>query len=133
MPPPWSLHWSPGRFSLVLGCICETGLMLFTEYVIQNSVQEAARTIRTGQVTAGDGTLLVTAEAFKVKICEQTSIIIDCDGSVDVYVNSADDFADLTAAMRRSIVSWRAVQRRPLHCSIQSRRPIGGRHRHCHL
>uniref|UniRef100_UPI00112F141F TadE/TadG family type IV pilus assembly protein n=1 Tax=Escherichia coli TaxID=562 RepID=UPI00112F141F len=46
-----------GPFFYVLGCICETGLMLFTEYVIQNSVQEAARLVRTGQVSTSDGTV----------------------------------------------------------------------------
>jgi Flp pilus assembly protein TadG len=88
-----------GPFFYVLGCICETGLMLFTEYVIQNSVQEASRMVRTGQVTAGDGTLLIDSDAFKDKICEDVSIIIDCDADVNVYVNSADDFDALTAVI----------------------------------
>ena len=88
-----------GPFFYVLGCICETGLMLFTEYVIQNSVQEAARMVRTGQVTAGDGSLLMTAADFKVKICEQVNIIVDCNGKVSVYVNSAADFNALSSAM----------------------------------
>ena len=39
-----------GPFFFVLGSTCETGLMLFTEYVLQKSVQEAARLVRTGQV-----------------------------------------------------------------------------------
>ena len=86
-------------FFYVLGCICETGLMLFTEYVIQNSVQEAARMVRTGQVTSGDGTLLMSSDDFKNKICEQVSIIVDCNGYVSVYVNSASDFANLTTDM----------------------------------
>lgn len=88
-----------GPFFYVLGCICETGLMLFTEYVIQNSVQEASRMVRTGQVTAGDGSLLMTADQFKDKICEQVNIIVDCPGKVSVYVNSSGDFADLTTDM----------------------------------
>lgn len=92
-----------GPFFYVLGCICETGLMLFTEYVIQNSVQEASRMVRTGQVTAGDGSLLMSSDDFKEKICEQVSIIVDCDGKVSVYVNSADDFADLTDVMSNPI------------------------------
>ncbi len=36
-------------FFMVMGCICETGIMLFTEYSIQAGVQDAARQIRTGQ------------------------------------------------------------------------------------
>ena len=88
-----------GPFFYVLGCICETGLMLFTEYVIQNSVQEAARMVRTGQVTAGDGSILMSASDFKDKICEEVGIIIDCDGAVSVYVNNATTFNTLTAAI----------------------------------
>ena len=88
-----------GPFFYVLGCICETGLMLFTEYVLQNSVQEAARLVRTGQTSAGDGTITMSAADFKTKICAQVSIIIDCAGGVSVYVNNADSFATLTTAM----------------------------------
>ena len=88
-----------GPFFIVLGAICETGLMLFTEYVLQNSVQEAARTVRTGQVTATDGTPLISASAFKDTVCDQVSIIIDCSGKVTVYVNNATTFAALETAM----------------------------------
>jgi Flp pilus assembly protein TadG len=88
-----------GPFFYVLGCICETGLMLFTEYVIQNSVQEAARMVRTGQVTSGDGSVLVSASDFKNKICEQVSVIVDCQGAVSVYVNNAANFASLTSTI----------------------------------
>lgn len=86
-------------FFFVLGTICETGLMLFTEYVIQNSVQEAARMVRTGQVTTGDGTIIMTADQFKDKICENVNIIIDCDSKVSVYVNSANSFSNLSSSM----------------------------------
>jgi Flp pilus assembly protein TadG len=88
-----------GPFFYVLGCICETGLMLFTEYVIQNSVQEAARMVRTGQVTAGDGSILIAGSDFKNQICEEVSIIIDCQGKVSVYVNNAATFASLTSTI----------------------------------
>lgn len=88
-----------GPFFYVLGCICETGLMLFTEYVIQNSVQEAARMVRTGQVTSGDGSILISAADFKTKICEEVSIIINCQGKVSVYVNNASTFATLTTTI----------------------------------
>jgi hypothetical protein len=55
--------------------------------------------VRTGQVTTGDGTLLMSSDDFKNQICEQVNIIVDCAGKVSVYVNSADDFDDLTSAM----------------------------------
>ena len=88
-----------GPFFFVLGCICETGLMLFTEYVIQNSVQEAARLVRTGQVSTSDGTTTMDADAFKTRICADVNIIIDCDNDVIIHVSSADNFAALTASI----------------------------------
>jgi Flp pilus assembly protein TadG len=84
-------------FIFVLGCICETGLMLFAEYVLQNSVQDAARLVRTGQTSKGDGTVTMSASAFKTSLCTQVSIIIDCANKVTVYVNSASNFASLSA------------------------------------
>ena len=86
-------------FFYVLGCICETGLMLFSEYVLQNSVQDAARLVRTGQVTASDGAAIMTASDFKTKVCDTVSIIFDCGGKVTVYVNSADTFASLSTTV----------------------------------
>jgi Flp pilus assembly protein TadG len=88
-----------GPFFFVLGCICETGLMLFTEYVLQNAVQDAARLVRTGQVSDGTGATLMSASAFKDKICNEVSVIIDCQGSVSVYVNNASNFATLTSTI----------------------------------
>lgn len=88
-----------GPFFYVLGCICETGLMLFSEYVIQNSVQEAARMVRTGQVTSSDGSITMSSTDFKAKICEEVGIIVDCEGKVSVYVNNAATFSSLTSTM----------------------------------
>jgi Flp pilus assembly protein TadG len=86
-------------FFIVLGCICETGLMLFTEYVLQNSVQEAARLVRTGQVSASDGTITMNADDFKTKVCEQVGIILNCNNNVTVYVTNAATFSALETAM----------------------------------
>lgn len=86
-------------FFYVLGCTCETGLMLFTEYVLQNSVQEAARMVRTGQVSSSDGTALMSAAEFKAKVCDTVSIVIDCDTKVTVYVNSSTSFTNLSATV----------------------------------
>jgi Flp pilus assembly protein TadG len=88
-----------GPFFYVLFCICETGLMLFTEYVMQNAVQEASRMVRTGQVTSTDGTLLKSAAEFKTSICNDVSAIIDCEEKVTVYVNNAANFSSLETAM----------------------------------
>jgi Flp pilus assembly protein TadG len=81
-------------FFYVLGAIFETGLMMFTEYTLQASVQDASRLIRTGQAQKAG----MSADAFKAKICETAGIIIDCMGEATVYVNSVASFADLDSA-----------------------------------
>jgi len=88
-----------GPFFYVLGCICETGLMLFTEYVLQNSVQEAAREVRTGQITTTDGTLKKSASDFKTIVCHDIGILVNCPTYVTVYVNSAASFLALKTGM----------------------------------
>jgi len=88
-----------GPFFFVIGSLFETGLMLFTEYVLQNATQQAARAVRTGQASTTDGTLLVSAADFKATVCESVSLIIDCDGKVTVYVNNAATFASLETTM----------------------------------
>ena len=82
-------------FFLMLGVILETGLMLFTEYVLQTSVQEAARLVRTGQ--AQDAKL--DAAAFKTKICDTAGLVINCQGNVSVYMTAAANFATLDASV----------------------------------
>ncbi len=78
-------------FFMALGAVIETGIMLFTEYVLQASVQEAARKIRTGQAqTAG-----MSAADFKTEICNLASAVMDCNASVHVYVKSAATFTAL--------------------------------------
>ena len=83
-------------FFMLLGCICETGVMLFSEYAIQSGVQEASRLIRTGQAqTTG-----MSAAAFKTKICETAGIVFDCEANLTVYVQrSTTTFASLQAAL----------------------------------
>jgi Flp pilus assembly protein TadG len=79
-------------FFVLLGVILETGLMLFAEYALQSSVQNAARLVRTGQAQSG----AMTAAAFKAKICSSVGIVINCSGKVVVYVRSDPDFATLS-------------------------------------
>jgi Flp pilus assembly protein TadG len=82
-------------FFMVMGCICETGIMLFSEYSIQAGVQEAAREIRTGQAqTAG-----LNKESFKAKICEITGIVINCESALTIYVKPANTFAGLQSIL----------------------------------
>ncbi|MBC8037241.1 MAG: pilus assembly protein [Rhizobiales bacterium] len=86
-------------FFFVLCCICETGIMLFAEYVLQNAAQDAARTVRTGQAVGADGSPPATAGDFKAIICDSVDFLIDCSGKVTVYVDNAPDFASLETVM----------------------------------
>jgi hypothetical protein len=78
-------------FFLLMGSLMETGIMLFTEYVMQTSVQEAARLVRTGQAH----TEALSATQFKTKICESASVISNCESRVTVYLAAAATFDDL--------------------------------------
>ena len=88
-----------GPFFFVLGCICETGLMLFTEYALQNATQEAARLVRTGQVTDGTGAIIMSEGDFKTAVCTNVQALIDCNSKVTVYVNNAASFSALASTM----------------------------------
>lgn len=86
-------------FMVLLGVVLETGVMLFTEYTLQASVQQAARLMRTGQAQAQG----MSAAAFKTEICKTASIIMDCSGGVTVYTESAPSFAALKAKLPSSL------------------------------
>ncbi len=81
-------------FFMLLGVILETGVMMFTEYTLQASVQKASRLIRTGQAKS----LALDAANFKAEICKTASLLMDCASKVTVYVDSdANGFAALKA------------------------------------
>jgi Flp pilus assembly protein TadG len=82
-------------FFLMLFVIAETGLMMFTEYVLQTSVQEAARFVRTGQAQSTG----MAAADFKGKVCRLASVIINCNSKVTVYLASAKTFGTLQGTM----------------------------------
>jgi Flp pilus assembly protein TadG len=82
-------------FFCLLGLLFETGVMMFTEYTIQTSVQEAARLVRTGQAQS-EG---LTASAFKAKVCNIAKLVIDCENKVTVHMEAATDFATLAASV----------------------------------
>jgi Flp pilus assembly protein TadG len=86
-------------FLMVLGVVLETGVMLFTEYTLQASVQQAARLMRTGQAQSQG----MTAAAFKTEICKTASIIMNCSGGVTVYSDSAASFSALQAKLPTSL------------------------------
>lgn len=78
-------------FMLLLGIVLETGVMMFTEYVLQTSVQEAARLVRTGQAQ----TMELNVTTFKNKVCRIASLLINCNSKVTVYMKPAASFSAL--------------------------------------
>jgi Flp pilus assembly protein TadG len=80
-------------FFLLMGSLMETGIMLFGEYVLQTSVQEAARLVRTGQAQSSG----MTSAAFKTAICDTATVIANCSSRVTVSMVSAADFTALAA------------------------------------
>jgi Flp pilus assembly protein TadG len=78
-------------FFMMLVIVVETGLMLFTEYVLQTGVQEAARKVRTGQAQEAK----MSAADFKAEVCRLSSKMIDCQGRVTVYMRADTNFTNL--------------------------------------
>jgi hypothetical protein len=81
-------------FFLTFFSMFETGLILFTEYVLQSSTSEAARLVRTGQAQ-GKG---MSASQFKTEVCKIASLLIDCNGKVTVYMKAASNFNSLSSS-----------------------------------
>lgn len=79
-------------FFLTFFAMFETGLILFTEYVLQTSVQEAARLVRTGQAQSSG----LSAAQFKTEVCKMASSLIDCNGKVTVYMKADANFTALS-------------------------------------
>jgi Flp pilus assembly protein TadG len=79
-------------FLLGMLCVLESGFMMFTEYVLQTSVQEAARLVRTGQAQKGN----LTATDFKAKVCRIAGTIMNCTGKVTVYMKAEANFNALS-------------------------------------
>lgn len=79
-------------FLLGMLCVLESGFMMFTEYVLQTSVQEAARLVRTGQAQKGK----LSSTDFKTKVCRIASVIMNCQGKVTVYMKTEATFNALS-------------------------------------
>ena len=78
-------------FLFLLMGIFETGLMLFSEHVIENGVAEAARQIRTGQAQSGSPAM--TQTQFKALVCGNLAAFLDCTNRLFVDVRSFTSFA----------------------------------------
>lgn len=79
-------------FFFLMFVIAETALIFIAEQVMDNSVFETARLIRTGQVQ-GSG---MTKAEFRDEVCNRMSVFVDCSGA-DFYldVRSYPTFGDM--------------------------------------
>ena len=78
-------------FFYLLCVIFETGLILFTEYTLENGTAQTARLIRTGQAQT-DG---MSAAQFKTAICEKI-VFLDCASKLFVDVRKYTDFESVS-------------------------------------
>ena len=81
---------APTFFILLMG-IMETGILFFAQSALQNSVQDAARLVRTGQ----DQTTGMSQSAFRTKVCSEISPLLGCTSALQIDMRT---FADFTAA-----------------------------------
>ena len=80
-------------FFYLLLAIFETGIMLFSEYVIENGTAQAARMIRTGQVQDQG----FSKQQFKDQVCSGLAAFLDCDNRLHVDVQSFPDFDSVSS------------------------------------
>ncbi|MCB1415197.1 MAG: pilus assembly protein [Phyllobacteriaceae bacterium] len=74
-------------FFMLLMAIVETSLLFFAGQVLESSVDEVGRKIRTGQL---DQTL--TEDQLRDEICESAAVLFDCDGLlIDMQVVATYD------------------------------------------
>ena len=84
-------------FFFLVGCILEIGIMSFTEYTLQNAVEEAGRTIRIGGATT------MTGSDFRTEICSKAVTISNCDTRLGLAVVSAGTFTGLSVPAIKSV------------------------------
>jgi Flp pilus assembly protein TadG len=75
-------------FLMLLLAIFEVGIMLFSEYVIEHGVGQAARMIRTGEVQLQP----MSDAEFKTLVCGRLATYLDCESKLHIDVRAFDDF-----------------------------------------
>lgn len=82
-------------FLAICGAITETGLMYFTESVLDQSVSDAARLIKTGQAQNNS----MSVADFKSAVCDKMFDLFDCSNKIYVDSQVLASFADATTAL----------------------------------
>ncbi|MCU0789778.1 MAG: pilus assembly protein [Nitratireductor sp.] len=76
-------------FFVLLFGIIESSLIFFAGQMLESSVDEVARKVRTGQLNN-----TITAAQFRTEVCNSAAILFDCDG-IKIDVKVAAKFQDL--------------------------------------
>lgn len=108
--------------ALVVFAIIEVSLMLATQYQLQSATDAMSRLIRSGQVSARDGSLLIGEAQFRDDFCSRISLIRNCRDSINIDLRNAPRFADLAREMPDPL----AVGPRQSGETYQSRYTPGG-------
>lgn len=81
----------------MIGSIFELGIVQFTQFQMQNGVQDAARTIRLGPPAGATGAALLPLQSdLKDQICARVVFITNCTTKIKLEVVHAEKFDDLT-------------------------------------
>lgn len=79
-------------FFALMVAIIEVALVFFANFSLENGVDQAARLIRTGQAQQQG----FSAAQFKQSICENVSVLSDCDGGLKLDVQRFDSFTGVS-------------------------------------
>ena len=90
-------------FLMLLYGIIGVGLYFFTTFSLENAIEQAARTLRTGQAqtaaVSGNLSQSQAADAFKAAVCSYVPTFVDCAGKVRVNVLNFPNSAAITPSM----------------------------------
>lgn len=78
-------------FFLFMMATIEVGIIYLGNFVLQNATNDAARQIRTGQVTASSG-----AATFRTLVCNKISPLLACDSNLQIDVETFTSFGAAT-------------------------------------
>jgi len=84
---------APIFFLFLFGTI-EVGAMFLGQFALQNATNDAARLIRTGQVSLNN----MTAAQFRTSICNEIAPILQCNANLQIDVESFANFGSASFA-----------------------------------
>lgn len=82
-------------FAMIFATI-ETGIVFLAEMTLDQAVDQAGRTVRTGQAQKAN----LTKEAFKNSICDRVSFLLSCDELIVDVGSYGNDFAAIPPPLK---------------------------------